>query len=38
MLIARSGQLGAGRSAYAWGATFGARRFLDLLLILVRVT
>src|SRR4029450_6401754 len=33
-LTAKSAQLGAGRSAWTWGAAFGARRFLDLLLML----
>src|SRR5262245_19536269 len=37
-LTARSGQLGAVRSACTCATTFGGRRFLDLLLILVRVT
>src|SRR5262247_1979296 len=33
-LNARSGQLGAGRTAWTWGASFGARRFRDLVLML----
>src|SRR5262247_4679675 len=37
-LTARSGQLGAGRTACTCAATFCGRRFLDLVLILMRVT